>query len=257
MERDDWLAWYASRGLATIPVAPRGKRPLRSGWRRPSADAWKHTPPDANVGILCGAASGGLVVLDFDTADGPWEASGMRPDELGVHTLVARTARGWHVYARDDHARTTSPWKGLDIRAEGSMVVAPPSVHPSGKAYAFLRTDAPIAALSALPFAWEADVPEDDGAVEVDWASLEDLIAGQAPKLRAHWALLKEPRGEFDRSRADFAVARCLWEAGYSVRDIALVLEALPGSKARERGALYATRTAARAAAARPRGSRP
>lgn len=251
MEREPWLSWYAARGLATLPLVPRGKRPLRSGWQRPDPLAWTHAPEDANVGILCGDASDGLVVLDFDTPNGLREASGMKPDELAVHTLVARTARGWHVYARDANARTGSPWKGLDVRAEGSMVVAPPSVHPSGERYAFMKADTPIAVLVSLPFAFEPDVPEDVGHVGVDWEAIESLVEAQALKLRAHWALLKEPTGEFDRSRADFALARCLWEAGYEPEQVAAVLLALPGSKARERGKAYALRTAARASSAR------
>ena len=131
-ERDKWLRFYAERGLATLPLRPREKRPLRRGWRTPTPDAWVGAPADANVGILCGAPSGDLVVLDFDSRDGPREILGVRAEELAVHTLVVRTWRGWHVYARSVNCRTHSPLAGLDIRAEGSLVVAPPSVHPSG-----------------------------------------------------------------------------------------------------------------------------
>lgn len=251
LERSEWLAWYSSRELATVPVVARGKRPLRAGWQRGDPDAWREAPADVNVGILCGAASGGLVVLDFDTRDGVLEVSGMRPEALAVHTLVARTARGWHVYARDELARTSSPWKGLDVRAEGSMVVAPPSVHASGARYEFVDADVPIASLASLPFVLEPDAPMDTSVVEVDWSALEELISAQAPKLRAHWALLKDPAREFDRSRADFVVARCLWEAGYGIDAIVSVLRALPGSKAIERGEAYARRTAAQASRAR------
>lgn len=250
MEREAWLAFYRARGVVSIPLRPREKRPLHSGWQKADPAAWVSAPADANLGILCGSASGGLVVLDFDTRDGLREASGMRPEEMAVHTLVARTARGWHVYAREPNARTRSPWKGLDVRGEGSMVVAPPSIHATGVRYEFVKADATIAPLSTLPFTFETEAIEEDVSVEVDWNALEDLVAGQAAKLRAHWAFLKEPRGELDRSKADFAIARCLWEAGYPPSSIASVLLALPGSKARERGAAYATRTAQKAASA-------
>lgn len=255
MEREEWVAWYAGRGLATIPVVARGKRPLRAGWQKADPDAWRGAPVDANVGVLCGAASADLVVLDFDTRDGLREASGMRPEELAVHTLVARTARGWHVYARDTSVRTSSPWKGLDVRAEGSMVVAPPSVHPSGLAYEFVRRHARIAPLSTLPILLERDVQRDDHALEVDLADVEEIVARQARKLREHWAHLKDPTHPFDRSRADFAVARCLWETGYTEAEIAQVLLLLPGSKARERGESYAKRTASKVALVRRRPS--
>lgn len=250
LDRDAWLEFYAARGLATTPLRARAKRPLRSGWRTPSPSAWLGVPPDANIGILCGAPSGGLVVLDFDSADGIRESMGLRPEELAVHTLVARTARGWHVYARGAGTRTFSPVRGLDVRGDGSLVVAPPSIHPSGVAYEFLRASAPIASLASLPIELEVDVPEDVGEVAVDWERVEAWVGVQAPKLREAFALLRAPRGEFDRSRADFAVARCLWEGGFQEDEIASVLLALPGSKARERGVGYAARTVARAASA-------
>lgn len=247
MDREPWLEYYAQRGLATLPLRPREKRPLRAGWQTPSPNAWANVPRDANVGVLCGTASGNLVVLDFDSRDGPHEAMGMRPTEIAVHTLVVRTARGWHVYTRDANARTSSPWNGLDVRAEGTMVVAPPSMHPSGAMYELVNPSAPIAALSSLPIVLEPNVPEDADEIVVDWDRVESWINVQAPKLRASYALLREPRGEFDRSRADFAVSRCLWEGGFAVDEIVAVLLALPGSKTRERGEAYARRTIARA----------
>lgn len=247
MERDEWLAFYRARGLMPIPLRPREKRPLHSGWQKADPAVWASAPADANLGILCGSASGGLVVLDFDTREGLREASGMRPEEIAVHTLVVRTARGWHVYARKPDARTSSPWKGLDVRAEGSMVVAPPSVHPSGLRYEFVCPEAPILPLSSLPFDLEPGERRLEQDASIDWAALDALIGGQSPKLRAHWENLRRPSGVFDRSRADFALARCLWEAGYSPEQVALILLALPGSKAKERGEAYARRTAIQA----------
>jgi hypothetical protein len=255
LDRDEWRKWYAARGLATVPVVPRGKRPLRAGWQRADAGAWDGAPPDANLGVVCGAPSGGLVVLDFDTVDGVHDAMGMRPEALAVHTVVVRTRRGWHVYAREPDRRTSSPWRGLDVRAEGSLVVAPPSVHPSGVSYEILRPDVGIAALASLPIELEARAPA--RPAEIDWDAAEDWVALPAPKLRGSWRVLRAGApDDFDRSRADFAVARCFFERGDSVDEIAAILLALPGSKARERGAEYALRTATRAASLGARLSR-
>lgn len=250
MDRDEWRAWYKARGLATIPVAARGKRPLFAGWRRADPSAWDGARADANVGVVCGARSGGLVVLDFDEPEGVQAAFGMRPERVADHTLVARTSRGWHVYAIDPGRATSSPWVGLDVRAEGSMVVAPPSVHPAGVRYAFVRMDVGIAPLSSLPIHLEPEATRPE--FEVDWDSAESWIALQAPKLRESWRVLRAGApDDFDRSRADFAVARCLWEGGYPVEEVAAILQALPGSKARERGQEYALRTARKAAIGR------
>jgi len=84
---------------------------------------------------------------------------------------------------------------------------------------------------------------------EPDWARAEAWMALQSPKLQAAWKCLRsgEVDEAFDRSRADFAIARCLWEGGWDATQIAAVLLALPGSKACERGEVYARKTAARA----------
>jgi hypothetical protein len=85
-------------------------------------------------------------------------------------------------------------------------------------------------------------------------AQVENWIALQAPKLRVAWEKLRAPpSASFDASKADFAVARCLWEAGYSPADVAELLCKLPGSRAAERGRVYALQTAERAAAAKRR----
>lgn len=247
-DREGFLALYAQLGFATLPLVPRGKRPLRKGWRVPDPRAWDDVSPEANVGILTGNASGGLVVLDFDTEDGPFEVLGLRPRELAVRTVVVKTARGWHVYARGTGVGTSKPREGLDVRGEGAMVAAPPSVHPSGLAYEHVSQITRVMPLSELPPWSLPSRPEVARAPELveradAWVTL------QAPKLRAAWETLRQgAREDFDRSRADFALARCLWEAGWFAEEVAALLLALPGSKAAERGESYALRTAARAA---------
>lgn len=250
MRRDDFLELYHLLGFATLPLRPREKRPLRKGWRVPDARAWEDAPPDANVGVLTGSASGGLVVLDFDTEDGPFEVLGLRPRELASRTLVVKTVRGWHVYARGEGVGTSKPREGLDVRGEGALVAAPPSIHPSGAVYEFVSRTMRVIPLAELP-SWAAPPPLEVAPATELVERADAWLALQAPKLRAAWATLRQgaPDG-FDRSRADFALARCLWEAGWDSREVAALLLSLPGSKAAERGEPYALRTAARAAAA-------
>lgn len=247
----EWRALYARLGFATIPLRPRSKRPLRRGWLAASEEHWRDVPADANLGVLTGARSGGLVVLDFDTRDGPERLLGMTARQLAVVTIVVETARGWHVYARENGRATCTLAEGVDLRAEGAMVVAPPSTHPSGARYRFVAEPREVVPLEAI-------LPRECGVVEIgapEVSEAEGWIALQAPKLRAAWDRLKEPPSHsFDASKADFAVARCLWEGGYSIEEVARILGALPGSRARERGESYARRTAERAAAAPARG---
>lgn len=245
MVHDEWLERYAALGLATIPLRPRAKRPLRRGWLTPAPEQWVGAPSDANVGILTGAPSGGLVVLDFDTRDGPEAMLGMTPAQLAVVTIVVETSRGWHVYARAESCQTRTIWEGVDLRGQGAMVVAPPSVHPSGFVYRLMGPTTSIVRLDAIA----PGLGDATGAPEApELPEVEAWIALQAPKLRDAWRRLKEPTSlSFDASKADFAISRCLWEAGYSVEAVATILTQLPGSRAKERGWAYAMQTATRA----------
>lgn len=250
MVHDEARAFYAALGFATIPLRARDKRPLRKGWREAPSEHWLDAPEGVNVGIVTGSPSGGLVVLDFDTREGPEKLLGMTAAQLAVLTMVVETRRGWHVYARE-HGRASSTLReGVDLRGEGGMVVAPPSVHPSGWRYRFVGAGTSIMQLSAL----RIDATIQEPVVGMDLRDVEEWIALQAPKLQEHWRRLSEPPSRsFDASKSDFAIARCLWESGRSVDEVAAILLRLPGSRARERGEEYARLTVARAAQARGR----
>ncbi|MFA5861638.1 MAG: bifunctional DNA primase/polymerase [Candidatus Thermoplasmatota archaeon] len=249
---NEWRRFYESLGLVAIPLRPREKRPLRKGWTSGDVGQWEKAPAEANVGILTGVISRNLVVLDFDTGDGPFEVLGLRPRELASRTIVVKTARGWHVYARSSDTGTTSPRSGLDVRGDGALVAAPPSIHPSGKVYELVgpaRTIADLSSFSTPDMLSPATAAGPLVVGGVDMAHLEEWISAQWPALQAAWAKLHRPPdgASFDPSRADFAVARCLWEGGYSAEQVADILCALPGSRARERGRPYAMRTAIKA----------
>lgn len=142
---------YVGRGFALIPLRPREKVPMTAHGLRdwtddPAsvAEIWRRYP-DANIGIVCGAPSGGLVVLDLDRhGDGPdgqdarraWErANGDLPE-----TCCAVTGSGgYHMLYRVPGGAEVRPSVNrelaVDVRGDGSYIVAPPSVHPSGARY--------------------------------------------------------------------------------------------------------------------------
>jgi hypothetical protein len=154
---------YAARGWSVLPVESRGKRPLVA-WtefqqRRAEPDeidAWFRRWPEANVGIVTGLVSG-LVVVDVDAQHGGFESLAALEREHGPlpHTVAAVTGGGGrHLYF--DHPRGALRNRvglrpGIDLRAEGGCVVAPPSVHPSGQRYTWepgrAPGDVPLAAL--------------------------------------------------------------------------------------------------------------
>lgn len=134
---------YMQAGLSVIPVGP-SKRPLVS-WQgfqheRPHADLvdeWWTRRPDANVGMVTSQISG-VVVLD---ADGPEGLESLKALNTQATTWLSKTGRGWHQWFR--HPGVTIGNRAgvrphLDVRGDGGYVVAPPSLHASGRRYEWL-----------------------------------------------------------------------------------------------------------------------
>lgn len=133
---------------------PRNEKGFRLASSHPEQVAeWWTRWPMANIGLYPGASQ--LLVLDVDGPEG--EATARSFDALAVPTLEVITTRGMHRYFRLPLGITiaNSARKELDIRAHNGYVLAPPSVHASGRVYEWrgdFDTIAPIpdALLEAL-----------------------------------------------------------------------------------------------------------
>ncbi len=138
---------YAGYGWSVVPVRPSEKFPLIrwQAFQERCADAdeidqWFARWPDANVGIVTGAISG-LTVFDIDPRHGgdrslaAWEAQ----HEPLPPTVEAITGGGGrHLYfstGSTDLRSRVAIAQGIDVRARGGLIVAPPSRHPSGNLY--------------------------------------------------------------------------------------------------------------------------
>ena len=146
---------YLARGWSVIPVEPRGKRPLVP-WTeyqlRPATveelEAWFKRWPKANIGIVTGAVSG-VVVLDVDERHGGTVSLSQLNTEFGPAPMTVEAATGGggrHVYFGHPGGRVGNRVglrPGIDLRGDGGCVVAPPSVHPSGRPYAWLPGRSP------------------------------------------------------------------------------------------------------------------
>lgn len=267
-----------SLGILTTPLQPRSKRPLFRDWLSGDARAWARAPPDANVGVLCGHRSGGLVVIDFDS-EAEYRAAIERPlGDLARDTIVVKTHRGAHVYTRHDgptrNIEVTNGTHNILVRGEGGMVVAPPSTHPNGTTYVFVgQTERILPLRDVWPAAARAmnqpHAPKvrrrethqretiSPDIATVDAAKWDAIFTRQAPRLAQQWTALRDGTQLMDDSgsgtatRADYAIAMCLLEHGACAKEAALVLLSLPGSKAAQRGEHYAIQTATRAQARR------
>lgn len=143
---------YVAAGISVIPLhgpdEPKGA-PIEKRGKRPAIDAWKEfqtryatdeelvkwfSDGKRNIGIVTGKLSG-LTVVDFDTA----EAIELAKEKGFPKGPLVKTARGFHAYCRYEEGHRNFQKKaglpGIDLRGEGGYVVAPPSIHATGKAY--------------------------------------------------------------------------------------------------------------------------
>jgi hypothetical protein len=138
---------YAERGWPVFPCRPRGKEPLTGhGFKQATTDpgeieALWATYPEANVAIATGEA--GLLVLDVDPRHGGDESLReleRRYGELPVGPRVETGGGGEHLYFANPNGIGCSAGKlgpGLDVKAAGGYVLAPGSLHPSGRPYSW------------------------------------------------------------------------------------------------------------------------
>ena len=128
-------------------------------WRAPreaDLEAWFHRWPESNIGVVTGTISG-LVVLDIDPRNGgddELSALEHRHGALPPTPEVRTGGGGVHLYfSSPEHPiATTILGPGIDLKADGGLVVVPPSVHASGNRYEW----EPGAEPDALPL---ADLP--------------------------------------------------------------------------------------------------
>ena len=147
-----------------LPLGVRDKRPLVI-WEplqraRPSAEQvrnWFSRWPNANIGIVTGEISN-LIVLDIDPKHGgdiTLARLERRFGRLPVTVEAATGGGGRHFYFAHPGGlirNRTGLAQGIDVRGEGGYIVAPPSIHPSGRPYVWTAGRSPEdIALAALP----------------------------------------------------------------------------------------------------------
>jgi hypothetical protein len=104
--------------------------------------AWWKQYPRANIGIATGIAAN-LIVLDVDLKSGGLESLQKLEAQHGsleAHRQVTSGGGGKHFYfqaAEIPIKNCVGFLPGLDIRGKGGYIVAPPSLHASGKRYAW------------------------------------------------------------------------------------------------------------------------
>jgi hypothetical protein len=138
---------YAAQGWAVFPCQPGAKEPAtRRGFHDATTNPatirrWWLAQPEYNIGIATGLISR-VWVFDIDGADGAARLFDIESRQgPPPPTLCSTTSNGCHLWFRavsdlrssTGHHNRLGP--GLDVRADGGYVVAPPSVHPDGPIY--------------------------------------------------------------------------------------------------------------------------
>jgi Bifunctional DNA primase/polymerase, N-terminal/Primase C terminal 1 (PriCT-1) len=138
----------AQKGMAVFPCVPRGKTPatghgcLAATTDLVAIDRWWTADPGYNVAIATGTASG-VFVLDID-GDGA-ELALAKFEAVNAPlpaTVEVITGDGRHLWFRtpaDVEVRNSASKiaRGIDVRGDGGYILAPPSLHPSGRRYAW------------------------------------------------------------------------------------------------------------------------
>jgi Bifunctional DNA primase/polymerase, N-terminal len=139
---------YADQGRSVIPVEPGAKTPAVR-WTRFQVERATESQirrwwdfADFNIGIVCGRISN-LVALDVDLrAGGDSSLAQLESAYRPVGGLEVTTPGGLHRWFTHPGGRipnsTSVLGRGLDVKADAGMIVAPPSERPDG-AYRFGR----------------------------------------------------------------------------------------------------------------------
>lgn len=148
---------YQKLGFSVIPLKERSKEPLIK-WteyqKRRATDEeikkWWMFNPSANIGLVTGAISG-LAVVDLDGEKGLSYGSNQKL----VSSVIVKTGNGRQLYYRDTEGTCKNTVKkiadGVDTRGEGGFVVAPPSLHPNGQRYSWLKNVTSVESLPLFP----------------------------------------------------------------------------------------------------------
>lgn len=151
---------YAQAGLKVIPIhgiksgvctcskgkdcKHPGKHPMTSNGLKDGTTnskqikRWFTDEPNANVAIVTGD---GLVVIDIDKDAGGIPVFKKLEEVLGKlpkKAVVQTGGGGFHVYLKTEKEIRNSSGKlgqGIDVRGDGGYIIAPPSMHVSGKRY--------------------------------------------------------------------------------------------------------------------------
>lgn len=148
-QTSELAAEYVDSGWSILPVKPEEKRPYMTNWlqytrtraTKPMVENWFNTLAGAGVGVVTGKISN-MVVLDVESY------CKIPIDELLKKyptQMIARSGSGgYHLFYQYPTGITkvsnrVGLFEGADLRADGGFIVLPPTIHPSGNRYQWVK----------------------------------------------------------------------------------------------------------------------
>ncbi len=263
---------------SATPFVDVARRNFRRAYRK------SDSPPAINVGIATGNTHGSrnLVVLDIDPRNDGLDSVYAIEKRFGftgmlIHPTVYTGGGGYHLYFRatdqpltqlDEHLHifrsrsNLAGYRGIDLKADGGYVVAPPSTHVSGLQYTWNPDNypSPVPHLRKLPIVphFLLELSEEDCSTHthgtpydssaVNMSVVSELLSIKAIKRRydRHHGKLRDQT----QSGVDYSLAcLCATHVAASGADIAYIVQrsreeaGLPDGKSRN----YVKHTVAKA----------
>jgi Bifunctional DNA primase/polymerase, N-terminal len=200
----EWATALADAGVYILPVKPGTKHPgsrVGDNWqskssRDPQTIAMWYAGNSDGIAIDLGRS--GLAAIDVDhpdlvpdwliealrTAAGPYQST--RPDGGGRGHYLFRQPSGRHIGCRKGGLADM----GLDVKADGGVIISQPTVHPEGGEYRWVRGGS-IPVLPAVIAEKLVDVSGDAQSAATDSevrAFIDSHTSNTKPALLSAWA---------------------------------------------------------------------
>lgn len=148
---------YVDNGWSVLPVKPEEKRPYMTNWlqytrtraSKQTVINWFSNLVNAGIGVVTGRVSN-MVVLDVES-DCPYPIEDLlRKYPTQMYSKTG--SGGYHLFYQypinvSRVANRVGIFEGADLRADGGFIVLPPTIHPSGNRYEWVKRGA----LGAFP----------------------------------------------------------------------------------------------------------
>ncbi|MGG3887332.1 bifunctional DNA primase/polymerase [Brevibacillus panacihumi] len=149
-----WLKQYAKRGLEVIPC--NGKAPCIKDWKnngkptREEVEHWITKYPDLNIGLVLGSVSK-IVGIDIDGKEAWSRLQEVSKEDLPETWAFKTPGGGKRLLYKIPEGMVCKKWvESLDgehselaLLGEGQQTILPPSIHPNGGIYTWIKDRSP------------------------------------------------------------------------------------------------------------------